>query len=108
MRISDWSSDVCSSDLAAGEHELAQKRTQEAAQEAAVAELHRHRQVDGVEAGAGGDVEPEGLAAADGVDLAEPLEQPDAGVDGDRDIDSADGETAEQADRKSTRLNSSP
>src|SRR3546814_8351403 len=30
---------------AAGEHELAQERTQAAAQEAAVAELHRHRQV---------------------------------------------------------------
>src|SRR3546814_4954787 len=94
MRISDWSSDVCSSDLAPGD--LADLRRRQAAPAAAVELL---------QLGEGHVVEIEVESHADGVggdqvvDLAG-LEERDLGVA------RARGERAQQ-DRKSTRLNSS-
>src|SRR3546814_4655603 len=116
MRISDWSSDVCSSDLHRGEGGDAQLFHGGAGIETG-AHLH-HRLI------AGGELEMVGaghaLAVQQGVDLdaAGPglrLLQPElaevgkllllgeAGVDG----ETAGGQTVLLPDRKSTRLNSS-
>src|SRR3546814_1221628 len=86
MRISDWSSDVCSSDLRAGAR---RERGRPAAAEARAVlarERHRHRRQPG-----GG---PRGVLG--GADPGRDRERPDRNRAG-----------AQRGDRKSTRLNSS-
>src|SRR3546814_9334334 len=101
MRISDWSSDVCSSDLGAGDVEIAQRDVAQAARRGEIAQHPLDHQ----------------LGAAVGIDRLCRRGLRDrnlvgGAVDGSggREYKAADAGVAtglQQIDRKSTRLNSS-
>src|SRR3546814_4355972 len=108
MRISDWSSDVCSSDLEAGGHELVSHdvRSRPALRRGLLLEGTEAEDVVDVPVGVDDRAEPVGVPGAKALvvrrraDLVAGVEQQEApvGVEG--------GGVAERRDRKSTRLNS--
>src|SRR3546814_987603 len=111
MRISDWSSDVCSSDLVVGIGDDAQPRNRVvclARAEQAPGDLGRLAEADGQQAG-GQRVEAAGMAGlACAEQVAHPLQRL-VGTQAARLVEQQDAvEAAEPGtDRKSTRLNSS-
>src|SRR3546814_7759930 len=119
MRISDWSSDVCSSDLRAAElHAVVRARVDEGVVDDEVAALRQRREERGIGGEAGGE-EERGLAAVMargmgferlmfGVIAAQQARS--ARARGKAALDARGERVAQRVaiDRKSTRLNSSP